>query len=112
MGVEFSLLNKVNGCVDYYNGKRKDLVRDVGLGGYRGFDKIGSNLGSVGNCGFEGEVGGNMINKGGLSWDMRGKVCSVGNKIIKLGENKEVNKGVGGGVGGGEGCGRRLGLGK
>ena len=88
--------NRLSFILDYYNRKTKDLLTDLALPGYTGFDKIATNLGTLRNSGFEAEVRANIINKGGFTWDMTANLSTVANKIIKLPDNKEVNNRVGG----------------
>ena len=73
--------NRLSFILDYYNRKTKDLLTDLALPGYTGFDKIATNLGTLRNSGFEAEVRANIINKGGFTWDMTANLSTVANKL-------------------------------
>ena len=64
-GLDLGFLNnRFNLILDYYNRTTSDLLTDVNLPGYTGFDSFKTNLGTLRNSGFE--VEGNLIRFGTL----------------------------------------------
>ncbi len=89
--------NRFNLILDYYNRTTSDLLTDVNLPGYTGFDSFKTNLGSLRNSGFEVEGTLNLISHPkGFNWDVSFNASYVFNKIIKLPENGNENNRQGG----------------
>lgn len=89
--------NRFNLILDYYNRTTSDLLTDVNLPGYTGFDSFKTNLGSLRNNGFEVEGTLNLISHPkGFNWDVSFNASYVFNKIIKLPENGNENNRQGG----------------
>ena len=88
--------NRLSFILDYYSRTTKDLLTDLALPGYTGFDKIRTNLGSLRNTGFEMEVRANIIKSKDFSWDLTANLSTVANKIVKLPENGVAKNRVGG----------------
>lgn len=80
--------NRLSLILDYYNRTTKNLLTDLELPIYTGYDKIKTNSGTLRNQGFEMEVKANILtNVKGWSWEVTANVSTVANKIIKLPAN-------------------------
>jgi len=86
LGLDLGLLNgKINLLFDYYNRKTSDLLTNLSLPGYTGFNTVRTNLGNFQNKGYEFTVNANIINRaGGLKIDVGANASFVKNKILNL----------------------------
>ena len=86
VGLDLGFLNnRLSFILDYYNRTTDDLLTDIYLPAYTGFDKMKTNLGKLRNQGVEIEVRANILNnKKGWSWEVGANLTSVANEIIKL----------------------------
>ncbi len=98
VGLDLGLLqNRIYLIFDYYNRKTEDLLTDLDLPGYTGFDSFKTNLGTIQNRGFEIEAKFNILNNPkGFSWDFSANAAFVSNKILKLPNNGLENNRQGG----------------
>ena len=98
VGLDLGFLNnRFNLILDYYNRTTSDLLTDVNLPSYTGFDSYKTNLGTLRNSGFEVEGNLNLItNPNGFNWDFSFNASYVYNKIIKLPYNGNENNRQGG----------------
>ena len=97
-GLDLGFLNnRFNLILDYYNRTTSDLLTDVNLPGYTGFDSFKTNLGTLRNSGFEVEGNLNLItNPKGFNWNFSFNASYVFNKIVKLPDNGNENNRQGG----------------
>lgn len=98
VGLDLGFLNnRFNLILDYYNRTTSDLLTDVNLPGYTGFDSFKTNLGTLRNSGFEVEGNLNLItNPKGFNWNFSFNASYVFNKIVKLPDNGNENNRQGG----------------
>lgn len=98
VGLDVGLMdNRLNLILDYYNRTTSDLLTDIALPGYTGFDKFRTNLGSLRNTGFEVELKYTVFNNlKGFSWDISANASLVKNKIVSLPYNGNENNRQGG----------------
>lgn len=96
-GVDFGLLNRVSGSVEYYVQKTEDLLMSLALPYTSGVDgSYLANIGATENKGLEVALNANIIkNISGLSWDFGFNIYSNKNKITKLasGQNRDEGNG-------------------
>lgn len=97
-GVDIGLLNnRIYLILDYYNRKTDDLLTDLDLPGYTGFNTFKTNLGTIQNSGFEIEAKFNILtNPKGVNWDFSVNTSFVKNKVLKLPYNGLENNRQGG----------------
>ena len=77
--------NRLSFIFDYYNRTTDDLLTDVNLPSYTGFNSMKTNLGKLRNSGFEMEVRANILsNPKGFNWEVSANLTSVSNKVLKL----------------------------
>lgn len=98
VGLDLGFLNnRFNLILDYYNRTTSDLLTNINLPSYTGFNSFKTNLGTLRNSGFEVEGNLNLItNRKGFNWDFSFNASYVRNKIIKLPYNGNENNRQGG----------------
>ncbi len=80
--------SKVILSVDYFNRETSDLLTNLALPSYTGFNSIRTNLGSFRNRGYEVDMNANVLAlPNGLTWDVSFNTAFVRNKILKLPDN-------------------------
>lgn len=86
IGLDLGLLKgKLNILFDYYKRETSDLLTNLALPGYTGFNSVRTNLGNFQNKGFEMAVNANIINQlGGFKLDVGANASYVTNKILQL----------------------------
>jgi TonB-linked SusC/RagA family outer membrane protein len=97
-GLDVGLFNnRVTLVGDYFSRLTSELLTNLALPGYTGFDSFRTNLGTLRNRGFEIEATINVLKlKNGLTWDVTFNASTVKNKIIKLPYNGVANNRQGG----------------
>ncbi len=97
-GLDLGLFNnKVTLLFDYYDRITSDLLTNLALPGYTGFNSLRTNLGTYQNKGYEMAVNANVFNKpNGLKIDIGANASFVKNKILKLPTNGNENNRQGG----------------
>lgn len=86
IGLDIGFLNdRISLLFDYYNRKTSDLLTNLSLPSYTGFDAIRTNLGTYQNQGYEFAVNANILNQpDGLRLDVGANASFVENKILEL----------------------------
>ncbi|OHX68581.1 hypothetical protein NH26_14595 [Flammeovirga pacifica] len=84
IGVDFTLLNRINGTVEYYIRDSKDLIMDKPVAPSLGFDNVISNIGAIRNKGVEISVNADVVQTKDFNWNL-GVIWSKNiNEIIEL----------------------------
>jgi len=105
-GVDFGILNgRVNGSLDYYFKKTKDLLAFVPVPAGTNFSNgIFTNVGTMNNHGVELQINTNIIRRTDLNWEVGFNVTYNKNEITKLSLVDDPSYGVlVGGISGGVG---------
>jgi len=85
VGVDFSLFaGRLTGSVEYYNNLTNQLLFDVPLPTDSGLGNVRGNSGEVLNRGFDIELGGTVLDKGGFKWQVNGNLSTLHNELISL----------------------------
>ena len=85
LGLDFSVLNKrVSGSVDWYSKHTKNLIFPLSLPSTSGFTTISSNLGDVGNKGFEISLHTVNLQKKDFTWTSDFVFAENRNKIVHI----------------------------
>lgn len=84
IGVDFTLFNKLNGSVDYYNRKTTDIIMDVTVPEEFALDAYKDNVGSMRNSGVEINLSYNT-QIGQVDFGIAGNFSYNKNKILDLG---------------------------
>ncbi|MBK8712180.1 MAG: SusC/RagA family TonB-linked outer membrane protein [Niastella sp.] len=98
VGLDMGFLrNKITLLFDYYKRKTSDLLTNLTLPSYVGFNSIRTNLGTFQNTGYEFTVNANILrSKTGVNIDAGANISFVKNKILKLPYNGQENNRQGG----------------
>lgn len=98
IGLDIGFFNdKITAVLDYYNRKTSDLLTNLPLPNYTGFNSVRTNLGTFQNRGFEASLRANIINQpDGLKWDFSINASYNKNTILKLPSNGQPNNRQGG----------------
>lgn len=90
VGVDFSILNsKINGTIDLYLNRTKDLLLQASQGG-TGYDYQYRNIGKTQNKGIEFSVNWNALRKKNFDLTVNANIAFNRNRVISLGENAGV----------------------
>ncbi|MDR2496683.1 MAG: TonB-dependent receptor [Tannerellaceae bacterium] len=92
-GIEFGLLNRLSGTVEWFNRTSKDLLFPMPMAPSTGFGSIDRNIGNVKNTGIEGELSYTPVNTKKLRWTINLNATHYKNSITKL-PQEEMNSGV------------------
>jgi TonB-linked SusC/RagA family outer membrane protein len=86
VGVDAGILrNRITVIFDYYNRKTSDLLTNLSLPSYTGFNSVRTNLGTLQNKGYEFAVNANVLNNAnGVSLNISANASFVKNKILQL----------------------------
>jgi len=98
IGADIGLFHdRISLLFDYYNRQNHDLLTNLQLPSYTGFQALTTNLGTYQNTGYEFTLNANLINRpNGLRLDMGITASTVKNKVIKLPYNGNQNNRIGG----------------
>lgn len=98
VGLDIGLFqDKISAILDYYNRKTSDLLTNLPLPNYTGFNSVRTNLGTFQNRGFEVAVTANILNQpNGLRWDFGANASYNENTILQLPPNGQPNNRQGG----------------
>lgn len=98
IGVDFGFLkNRINGTVEVYNRKTKDLFFNVPVDpAAGGFDEIPSNFGSLRNRGIELSLNGDVFRSTtGVNWSVGANITYNKNEILELPADNTLDGDVG-----------------
>ncbi|HLP37385.1 TonB-dependent receptor [Lacibacter sp.] len=85
IGTEIGLFkNRLNITADYFVRKTEDLLYSINVSQTTGFGSYTGNIGNLENKGIELSVGGDVIRKGGLVWNVSANYTFVDNKVTSL----------------------------
>ncbi|MBX2911036.1 MAG: TonB-dependent receptor [Cyclobacteriaceae bacterium] len=84
VGLDFSLLNRVNGTVDYFSRVSSDLILDVPVSRTTGFQSLTQNFGEMKNSGLELSLNATVLQLTDFSWSVGFNTTLLKNKITKL----------------------------
>lgn len=89
VGVEFGLLGKVTGEIEYFNRQSSNLLFQVPNALSNGIDYKWGNIGSLRNRGFEISLGFNVLKKADFNWNLGVNATHYSNKITKMPKNAD-----------------------
>lgn len=89
IGIDIGLLrNRINITADYYDKRTNDLLYNVAVPAISGFTGSISNIGDIGNKGFEVEVNSQNLT-GKFTWNTSFNISMNRNKVLDMGVDKE-----------------------
>ena len=91
IGLDFGLFNsRLNGAIDFYNRKTKDLILSRNLPATSGYTSITQNIGSTRNRGVEVTLNGDVVRNNKFSWNVGLSFFKNKNEILDLfGDKKD-----------------------
>ncbi|MDR2679392.1 MAG: TonB-dependent receptor [Tannerella sp.] len=90
LALDFSLFDRINATVEYYNRTTSDLLMDMPLSMVTGFSKILTNIGEVKNNGIEVEINADILRGKDFTWNSALNIGHNKNKIVNLGDQEEI----------------------
>jgi TonB-linked SusC/RagA family outer membrane protein len=84
LGLDFELLEKVNGTIEYFKRTSSDLILDVPISRTTGFTTLTSNFGEMVNSGVEFSLNVDIMNRGDFSWNAGFNITFLKNEVTKL----------------------------
>ncbi len=93
VGVDFGILRRVSGTIEYYYRRTSDMLLDVPLSRTSGFTSLYQNIGILDNQGIEGLINVNILT-GTLKWDVGLNMAHNKSKIVDLGPDEQINYSV------------------
>ncbi|MCG6189373.1 TonB-dependent receptor [Maribellus maritimus] len=93
VGLEFTVLNRLTGSLEYFKRQSKDLLFTEPMAPSTGFSGIDKNIGDVENKGVEFDLSWRIIEQNDFSWSMDINATHYKNEITKL-PQEEMNSGV------------------
>ena len=91
IGVETAFLNnRITLGIDYYNRDSENLLQDVRISTVTGFSSILTNFGAMNNQGIEIEIGGDIIRKKDLKWNLSINASTLKSRITKLYDKADI----------------------
>ena len=79
--------NRLTATLDVYYKKTSDLLLDVPVEQVTGFSTVLRNIGSVANKGIEFEIGGVLVDKKDLKWNVNANIAHNKNEVTDLGNS-------------------------
>ena len=97
-GIDIGILkNRITLIFDYFDRRTSDLLTDLTLPSYVGFNTVKTNLGTFQNKGIEFAINATILKlKNGLIWDVSANATKIKNKILQLPYNGNLNNRQGG----------------
>ena len=98
LGLDLGVLqNRVTFIFDYFDRRTSDLLTNLSLPGYTGFNSVRTNLGTFQNKGYEFAINANVLNHpNGVKLEVGANASYVKNKILQLPPNGQPNNRQGG----------------
>lgn len=94
-GIEFRLLNKFTGTVEWYRRKTTDLLLEHPLAISLGFPGYYANVGEMVNSGFDITLGADIFSSDEFYWNVTLMGSTVNNRVLSLtGDGEDINNGV------------------
>lgn len=85
VGIDYSFFNsRLNGSIDYYNSKTKNILYEVPLPQISGFSSVPINVGKVRNHGLEWVINGVVVRNKHLTWNVGLNFSMNRNRIISI----------------------------
>lgn len=93
LGLDFSIMRRLSGSLDYYNRKTSDLLGTIPTNPFTGYSSVVGNLGDIENNGFEMGLQSRNIASKDFSWTTTLNVAYNENKVTSLNLTEETTSG-------------------
>lgn len=90
MGIDVTLINRLQFTADYYIKTTTDLLLNVELPSTTGFNSVLKNIGSVENRGFEFSTNCTLIKNKNFRWELAGNISFNRNRVLNIGTAKDL----------------------
>lgn len=84
IGIEFRLLDRISGTVEWYNRRTDDLLLETPMAISLGFPGYYANVGSISNSGFDITLGADVISTEDIRWNITLIGSTLRNRVLKL----------------------------
>lgn len=84
IGLDFELINRITGTVEYFKRTSSDLILDVPISRTTGFTTLTSNFGEMINAGLEITFNADIIRRGDFLWNAGFNITFIKNEVTKL----------------------------
>jgi TonB-linked SusC/RagA family outer membrane protein len=85
VGINIGFLqNRISLAVTYFSSSSTDQILNVAISNSSGFDTQTSNVGEMTNKGWEVELSGTVLSRGGFTWDVSGNFTRIRNKVVSI----------------------------
>ena len=84
IALEFGLLKRITGTVEFFNRDTKDLLLDVELSRVTGASSVLKNIGSINNKGVEIDLSADLLSKNNFKWSAGINASFLSSKVTKL----------------------------
>ncbi len=88
-GVEFHLIDRISGTVEWYTRKTTDLLLETPMAISLGFPGYYDNVGSIRNSGFDISLSGDVVATEDLRWNIGWMGSTLKNRVLRLSDNGE-----------------------
>ncbi len=88
-GVEFRLMDRISGTVEWYTRKTSDLLLETPMAISLGFPGYYDNVGSIRNSGFDISLSGDVIVTDDLRWNIGWMGSTLRNRVLRLSDGGE-----------------------
>ena len=92
VGIDFALLNRISGTIDYYYRLTSEMLLDVPLSYTSGFASLRQNVGELRNTGVEALINVNILS-GSVIWNVGANMGANRSKILDLADQEEIISG-------------------
>ncbi|MBD3293819.1 MAG: SusC/RagA family TonB-linked outer membrane protein, partial [Armatimonadia bacterium] len=92
IGLDFGLLRRISGTLDFYNRVTTDMLLDTPLSRTSGFTSLRQNIGSLKNTGVEGLVSVAVL-EGSFNWNVGFNFTANQSEILDLGTEEQIISG-------------------
>ena len=88
-GVEFTLLKRISGSIEYYYRKTSDMLMRYSVAPSIGYTSYYANVGDLYNTGIEVDLDINILRTKNINWDFDVNISSIKNRVSKLAEEHQ-----------------------
>lgn len=89
VGVDFGVMRRVSGSIEYYYRQTTDMLLDVPLSRTSGFEDLRANIGILDNKGVEAILNVNILT-GTFKWNLGVNIAHNVSKIVDLGNEEQI----------------------
>ncbi len=92
IGVDFTIFNRINLTVDWYDERTKDLIFEMPLSKTNGLSTTLRNIGEMKNTGIELSANANILRTKNFNWEINANLTANKNEMVKLSGTDDIVK--------------------